>query len=278
MRPTQTLACVLTALALLAGCDSPSGPTTTTEASTATTVALTTPGHPAPSPEEAIALSRLAAHWPLSPDQAEGQRMEHRLLGRHELPQSVGEQRRLLVYSSRPGGHDCNACSPDLSFFEFQLDPADQSQRLLIASLAAVSLGYAGEAPQARVQALGGDRYAVLLSWKEFAQGSTSLLAILTPVEDRMREIWLEEIGASHEQVIDRNTTVDVEWTSDYRFLPGSGLYLDLHLKRHFITGKRLLLDPAKSPFSSELTAQGQVPSELVYRFDGQRFLRVLAQ
>jgi hypothetical protein len=278
MRPTQTLACVLTALALLASCDRPSGPTTTTEASSATTVALTTPGHPAPSPEEAIALSRLAAHWPLSPDQVEGQRVEHRLLGRHELSQSVGEQRRLLVYSSRPGGHDCNACSPDLSFFEFQLDPADQSPRLVMASLAAVSLGYAGEAPQARVQALGGDRYAVLLSWEAFAQGSSSQLLMLTPIEGRMREVLFEEIGASHEQVIDRNTTVNVEWTTDYRFLPGPGPYLDLHLKRHFIKGKRWLLDPVRGPFASELTAQGQVPTELVYRFDGQRMQLVMSR
>lgn len=113
MRPMHSLACVLTALALLTGCDRPSGSATTAEA-TVTPGATGQPDLPAPSPEEAIALSRLAAHWPLSPDQAEGQRVQHRLLGRNELPESVEEQRRLLVYASRPAGHDCNACSPDL--------------------------------------------------------------------------------------------------------------------------------------------------------------------
>lgn len=270
MRLTRSLACVpvLTALALTAGCGRQSE-LATTAAATETPGATGQTGHPAPSLEEAIALIRLATHWPRSTNQAESQRVQHRLLGRHELPQSTGEQRRLLIYASRAAVHDCNACSPDLSFFEFQLDPPDQSPRLVMASLAAVSLGYAGEDPHARVQALGGDRYAIMLNWEEFAQGRSSLLSVLTPVEGRMREVFLDEVGGQHDLVTLSGELAEIEWETDIRFLPGPVPYRDLHLQRRFITGKRWLIDPVQSPLASPLTAQGKVPSEMVYRFNG---------
>ncbi len=38
-----------------------------------------------------------------------------------------------------------------------------------------------------------------------------------------------------------------------------------------------MLLDPRNGPLSDELTADGSVPTRLVYRFDGEQFRLVMA-
>lgn len=270
MLPTHSLACVLAALVLLAGCER-TAPGRTGADMPPDQIAQHAETEAPHSPEEVLALQRLTAHREWEESRSAGDTVVHQLVGRHQLPETGGQQRTLLIYASRGSQHDCSACSPTLSFFEFEQGQAGQAPRLVLADLAAVSLGYAGEAPKTRVQALGGDRYAVLLTWEVFAQGSSYQLVMLTPVKGRMRVVFFEAIGASHTQVIDRDTSIEVEWETDYRFQRGPGPYLDLHLWRRFITGKRWLLNPVRGPFASELTAQGQVPTELVYRFDGQR-------
>ncbi len=277
MRPTHSLACVLAALALLAGCER-TAPGRTGAGMPPVPIAQPAEAQAPDSPEEVIALQRLVAHRDWNKNRSASDTVVHQLAGRYQLPEPGGQQRTLLIYASRGSQHDCSACAPALSFFEFVPGQAGQAPRLLLADLAAVSLGYAGEAPKTRVQALGGDRYLVLLTWEAFAQGSSSQLLMLTPVKGRMREVFSEAIGGSHTQVIDRETTIEVEWEADYRFQPGPGPYLDLHLRRRFIAGKHWLLDPVRGPFASERTAQGKVPTELVYRFDGQRMKLVMSR
>ena len=119
---------------------------------------------------------------------------------------------------------------------------------------------------------------AVLLTWEEFAQGSFSQLSVLTPVGGRMVEVFQDQVGGQHDVLNQSGDLSEVDWETAIRFQPGSGPYLDLHLRRRFIMGRRWLLDPVRGPFASELTAQGQVPTELVYRFDGQRMKLVMSR
>ena len=277
MRTRHSLACWLAALALLVGCER-TAPERAGAGMLPAPIAQPAAAEAPHSPEEVIALQRLLAQRDWDENRSASDTIVHQLVGRHQLPELVGRNHSLLIYASRGSQYDCMACSPALSFFEFEQSQAGQAPRMVLADIAAVSLGYAGEGPKTRVQALGNDRYAVLLTWEAFAQGSSSRLFMLTPVKGRMREVFFEEIGGSHTQVIDRDTTIEVEWETNYRFQPGPGPYLDLHLQRRFITGKRWLLDPVRGPFASELTAQGKVPTELIYRFDGLRMSRVMSR
>ncbi len=278
MRPPQLLPCLLTALSLLAACERRPGPAATQASDTPAAVAPTDPASEPPSTEESVALGRLAEQWPPVPEQPARQRVRHELMQRLELPAAASRPRFLLVYASRQAGHDCSACSPDLSFFEFEPGQAGQPPRLVMASVAAASLGYAGEAPSAKVQALGGERYAVLLSWDIHAQGTQSMLAVLTPIGGRMVEVLQDQVGGQHDELNQSGDLSVVDWETAIRFQPGPGPYLDLHLRRRFIKGRRWLLDPVRGPFASELTARGQVPTELVYRFDGQRMKLVMSR
>ncbi|MEN9905164.1 MAG: hypothetical protein RLZZ555_1729 [Pseudomonadota bacterium] len=210
MRPQVVQACVLAALALLAGCDYPPGLFQVIKTAGPQATA-------APTPEELIALDRLRAHWPRPPDQAEHESVGHHLLGRFALPPTASGPRTLLVYASRRADHDCNACAPDLSFFEFQAGLAGQQPTLRLSSLAALALGYAGEPPGVQVQALGGERYAVRLTWEEFAQGSTGMLSVLVPVKGMMREVLRQEISGSHDLQIAPGQIIGVEWETDLR-------------------------------------------------------------
>ena len=262
---------------LLSGCDRM--PDAATLTASVVPADLEEPVIPAQLPEEAIALRRLEAQWPQTAAEAKQDPMHHALLGRHMLPQLRAGNRMLLVYASRLSSADCNACSPDLSFFEFQISAANAQPVLVMASVKAASLGYASEAPNHQVQLLGGKLYAVVMNWNENAQGSYSLLSVLMPVAGKMREVFNEQMGGSHDQVVGtQGSMVHVDWKTDYSFQHGPGPYLDLHLERHFLEGQRLLLDPRNSPVARELTADGRVPSHLIYRFDGQRYRRVLAE
>ena len=283
MLPSPSLLCLLVPLAMLAGCDRPSGIFKSPQS--VEPDSNVAPAVPAPVtssaalPEEAIALRRLAAQWPQTPEQAGHDSMVHQLLGRHVLPGWPDGSRLLLVYASRLNSQSCNACSPDLSFFEFRINTTADRPTLVMASLKAMSIGYRGEAPRYQVQALDGRRYAIVCRWNANAQGVYQLLSVLMPIGGRMREVFGEEIAGSHDQVVGPAGRLSyVSWKSFYRFLPGPGPTMDLHLERQFLASRQFLLDPRKSPFAQELTADGRVPTYRVYRFDGQRYRRVLAE
>lgn len=274
----------LSAVVLLSGCErTATQPTPTTTA--ATSAEQASQAHPgaveiaAQSAEEIAALRRLTAHWSAAPDNSYGQ-MQHVLVGRHVVPGTQdGGTHLLLVYASRPVNHDCSACVPNLSFFEFQPGSGHAAPSLVMASLAAASLGYAGEPPHHRIHALGDKRYGVSLVWNEYGQGIYSSLALLTPINGQMREVFAEQIGTNHDQLVGAHgsASTPVHWKTLYRFSPGPASLQDLHLERHFLAGKRFLLDAKNGPFAAELTSDGRVPTHLVYRFDGQRYQRVLA-
>jgi hypothetical protein len=168
-------------------------------------------------PEDAIALNRLRAYWPQPDDQAEQDRFRHERVARLELPPLFNGQRLLLVYASRRTGYDCNACSPELSFFEFQTGRDAQAPVLHMASLAAIALGYAGVAPSVRLQTFRSGHYAVVLTWEEFAQGSTTMLSVLTNGEGLMHEVLRQEIGGSHDLQIVPGQIIGLDWFTDFR-------------------------------------------------------------
>lgn len=266
----------LSVAVLLSGCErTPIQPRATTALAEADTV-----GMAAQSAEEIAALQRLRTHWAATTatDSSFGQ-MQHVLLGRHVVPGTQdGGPHLLLVYASRPVTNDCNACVPNLSLFEFQPESDQAVPSLVMASLAVVSLGYAGEPPHYRVHALGDKRYGVSLFWHEYGQGVYSSMALLTPINGLMQEVFADQIGANRDWVVGAHggEFTSVHWKTLYRFSPGSASLQDLHLKRQFLAGKRFLLDTKTGPFAAELTSDGHVPTHLVYRFDGQRYQRVL--
>ena len=227
--------CVLLALGLLGACDQRSAPPTELDGAVSTTLRQVL-GRSA-SPEEVIAQKKLAEHWPERSDAPEQERMSHVLLGRHVLPFAQKPVRVLLVYASQAAGADtsCNACRPALSFFEFQ--GADSKRRTLtMASVAAVSLGYGGEAPRYKVELLSGKQYVVIFTWNEYGQGVHALLSMLAPVNGGMRVVFAEQMGGNYDQVIDSSgATVHVEWSTRYNFKRGVGDYPDLQLDRDFL-------------------------------------------
>lgn len=283
MRIRSTL-CMLTALALLAGCDRSSE--TAAPAQPVEPQAQVEPVSQEPatstvaSPEELIALRRLQAKWnPASEGIAGGDTVHHVLHGRHELPGSKNGSRILLIYASRLDSHSCNACHPDLSFFEFKIDPVTAKTSLVMASLNAARMGYAGMAPKHRVQPMGGKRYAIAFYWKMNAQGIHRYLSIVMPIKGRMREVFHDMVASDYSRFSYGPSELDaVRWKSFYRFQTGPGPYPDLHLERQLLESRKYLLDPRRGPFTEELTANGRVPTYLVYRFNGQRYRRVLAE
>ena len=231
------------------------------------------------SPEEEIALQRLMAHRDWDDNRIGSDTVVHWLLGRHQLPESVGQHRTLLVYASRGSQYDCMACLPGVSFFEFERDPSGGKPRLLMASVkTAPQLGYAGEAPLHRLELLGKRRYAVVFHGNTYSMGIYPMLTVFTPVRGQMRQVFDAAIGGSHDMMYGKSgRSVSVEWQSYYAFRPGPGHYLDLHLERRLLSDRRVLLDPREGPLSDELTADGRVPTYLVYRFDGDLFRPVVA-
>jgi hypothetical protein len=163
MWPTHSLAGMLAALSLLAGCERTENERTGADIPHVP-VALPAVAEAPRSPEEVIALQRLVAHRDWDENRSGDETVVHQLVGRHQLPAAGYRNQSLLIYASRGSQYNCSACSPALSFFEFEPGQAGQAPRLLLADLAAVSQGYAGEAPKTRVQVLGDDRYAVLLT------------------------------------------------------------------------------------------------------------------
>ena len=287
LRCGQRLACLLAALALLAGCK-PAAPESTAYSMPPAASEPAEPAEPsdvplvqaAPgSPEEVIALRRLKAYRKWINIRLGGDTVVHVLQARHDLAPVTGDNRTLLVYSSRGARYDCSACVPVSSFFEFRHDPASGRPRLVMASIAAFQNGYGGETLQHRLVALGQRRYAVVFHGDTYGQGVYSELAVLTPVGGRMREVFGALIGASQSWPIGEpvRELAEVEWQAYYGLRPGPGPYLDLHLERRFLHGRRALLDPRHGPLADELTADGRVPNYLVYRFDGSRFRLVAA-
>jgi len=288
------MVCALAALALLAGCER-MAPERTGKPP-APIIQPADPDTPAPpaedkadqkvlvqeaprSPEEEIALQRLMAHRDWDENRIGSDTVVHWLLGRHPLPDSVGQHRTLLVYASRGSQYDCMACLPGVSFFEFEHDATSGKPRLLMASVkAAPQLGYVGEAPLHRMELLGKGRYAVVFHGNSYSMGIYPMLTVFTPVRGQMRQVFDAAIGGSHEMMYGKGgRSVSVEWQSYYAFRPGPGPHLDLHLERRLLSDRRVLLDPRDGPLSDELTADGRVPTRLVYRFDGKQFIRVMA-
>lgn len=284
----------LTGFALLAGCDRPtatSGPTpistsavtssarpappseTATEVSSNADSEAQTPGVN-PSPEEMIARQRLQAHWA---NLEEGKIIKHRLLARLELPDASSGDHFILSYASRTPGDTCSACAPSLSFFEFRRDTDDIPPRLLRAYVAALELGYAGQAPRPRLQMLGRHRYAITFFWATYGMGVHPQLTVVMPIKGRMQEVFNETIGGQHDVHSDENGFEFVYWKSFHSFQPGPGPYLDLHIERHFLENQRWLRDDRYGEFRSEPRINGQVPMRLIYRFDGQHYRRVIA-
>ncbi len=278
------LACLLTALALLTGCK-PAPP----ESATYTALPVASdPTEPhdtrlvqaAPnSREEVIALRRLMAHKKWKDIRNHDEEIVHVLQARHDLAPVLGEDGILLVYSSRGALYDCSACVPVSSFFEFRRDPASGKPRLMMASIAVTRQGYGGETLQHRLVTLGRRQYAVVFHGETYGQGVYSELSVLTPFGGRMREVFSRLIGATHSWPGQKSDELaEVGWQSYYGLRPGTGPYLDLHLERRFLYGRRELLDARNGPLNHELTANGRVPNYLIYRFDGRRFHRVAAE
>lgn len=216
-----------------------------------------------------MALQQLSTHWPHK-GPTEPDAMQHVLAGRHVLPPVANSPRFLLIYASRRGSQDCNACAPELSFFEFTRGGDGQAPTLGMASVAAMALGYAGDAPQTHIQPLGEARYAVLLSWEEYAQGSATLLSVVLPREGQMREVLREAMDVEYEQTIAPGVVINVAWRTEYRFQPGARGTLDLHLHRHVIEGASFLLDPTQNPWGWPLTTEGRVRTSMVFGLDAK--------
>mgnify|MGYP000907603764 CR=1 FL=1 len=290
---------VLAALALLAGCERTPPERAGSGTPTAPTTQSADPDTPASpaeededreqqkvlvqeaprSPEEEIALQRLKAHRDWDDNRIGDDTVVHWLLGRHQLPDSVGRHRTLLIYASRGSQYDCMACLPGVSFFEFERDPSGGKPRLLMASVKAdPRLGYAGEAPLHRLEILGKGLYAVVFHGNTYSMGIYPMLTVFTLVRGEMRQVFDAAIGGSHGMMYGKGgRSVSVEWQSYYAFRPGPGPYLDLHLERRLLSDRRVLLDPREGPLSDELTTDGRVPTYLVYRFDGDLFRPVVA-
>lgn len=263
--------CVLLALGLLGACDQRSAPPTELDGAVSTAMRQVL-GRSA-SPEELIAQKKLAEHWPERSDAPEQERMRHVLLGRHVLPFEHKPVRVLLVYASQAAGAgaNCNACRPELSFFEFQV--ADSKRRTLtMASVAAVSLGYGGEAPRYKVELLSGKKYVVIFTWDEYGQGVHTLLSMLAPINGGMRVVFAEQMRGNYDQVIGSSgATVHVEWSTRYNFKRGVGDYPDLQLERDSLDGHEVLLGLQKGPLENTLATDSRMPSQLTYRFDWVR-------
>lgn len=281
-RPAQLGLAWLIGLALLAGCDRTpptSGPAPTSTPAAAMQSEAGNSQAQAPvvnrPPDEEIALQRLQAHWA---SQENGQAFEHRRLERLLLPDAAYGNHFILGYASRAPDDTCSACMPSLSFFEFRRDADDSQPRLLRAYVAAVKLGYAGQAPHPRLQMLGRHRYAITLFWASYGMGVYPQLTVLMPIRGRMRKVFDETIGGQYD--LHNREMQDlgfVYWKSLYSFQPGPGLYPDLHLERHFLENRSWLRDARHGEFANEPSVNGQVPTRLVYRFDGRRYRRVIA-
>lgn len=200
-KPTHLLLWLPLLLPLLPGCkrDQPTDPVPVVAPVTNADTNANTPSvpplpplKPPPGlpPEETQAWQLLLDRWPDAP-RSGPQAMQHLRTARHALPSRGKHRRFLLVYASRPVYEDCNACSPYLSFFEFESAGPGKPPTLLHAYVAAEQLGYAGEAPQSKIRRLPGGRYAVFLHWQAFAQGMTDIQVLMKPVEGRMRIYWL---------------------------------------------------------------------------------------
>ena len=286
----------LAGLALLAGCDQTpphSGPTTTV---TPTAASPTGPASPPetvadkssdrddsqapapvtqPSPEEAIALQRLQAYWLGRENE---QVIEHRQLEPLPLPDWSRGSRFILTYASRGHLETCSACLPWLSFFEFRRGTGEAPPRLVRADIAVIQLGYRGQAPRPRLQMLGQHRYAITFFWASHGMGTYPRLTVLTRIKGRMRDVFDEAIGGFHDLYEGEGKEMSlVYWKSFHSFQPGRGPYPDLHVERHFLENQRWLRDARHGAFADEPSVNGQVPTRLVYRFDGRRYRRVIA-
>lgn len=194
--------------------------------------------------------------------------MKHTHIGQYNLLYKHRES-VVLAFTSYDSSFPCHACSPFLSFFEFEKRVG--GWKLSNQEIAVVRAGSYGMFPPEwlTIHVIGDNRYGVLLydGWvaQGYTGGSTSIFA---RVGDEFRSVL--------STVTEQSAPDGRAWTTNFKFNPTStGLY-DIEVNRVGRRGSNDLVfidrkDDAKADIAD---SDNKVRANDVFRFDGTKYSR----
>lgn len=182
-----------------------------------------------------------------------------------------------LVYRSKEGvviafgtitdGHDCHACAPYLSLFEYE--KVDTGWRLVTTNIAVCRAGQWGELPPLSAIVVAEDKFGVLLEDGYTAQGWTNCTTSLyVRVGDRFKNVLKLLVSQGDPDGRSWSSLIKVQDTK-------SGLF-NLVIQRSGAgsTEELVFMDSAPEWKADVADHSGRVRSSDVFRFDGQRYVR----
>jgi hypothetical protein len=95
--------------------------------------------------------------------------LEHNVIDQYSLPYSNRGEGMVVLFYTKTEGHDYHACAPHVSIFEFE--KVAKGWNLITEDIAVFRGGVWGEPPQASVQLISGERYAVIFRDGDMHQG-----------------------------------------------------------------------------------------------------------
>lgn len=211
-----------------------------------------------------IAKTHLAAeNWSAtSPDMEEP--LIHKLVGDYSLVHK-NKEGVVLVFSTITEGHDCHACAPYLSFFEFEKREAGWD--LITSDVGAYQAGSWGEAPNLSVHVVAEDKYGVFMKDGYTAQGwSVCSTSIHARIGDTFREIMLLITAQSDPE--------GRAWDSKLTMLPTSTGFYNIEVQRWGENGPEdLIYMEGNIDLKSDVAGYDEkIKPHDIFKFDGQRY------
>ncbi|MGF6570912.1 hypothetical protein ABH945_003023 [Paraburkholderia sp. GAS333] len=214
-----------------------------------------------------IALTKLqGTNWTkLAPDMKGP--FDHKGAGQYHLIYKHGES-IVVAFATITKGDECHACTPYLSFFEFE--KVSDGWRLADPDVGVIQAGNWGGPPTMSVRVIADDRYGIFLQPGYTAQGwSFGEVLIYARIGDAYQKIF--------EILTDQDDPDDHGWVSEISLIKNDTGFYDIAITRkgepkaddlRYIDG--INVDELKWDVTDQ---SGNIRPHDKYRFDGQRYV-----
>lgn len=213
-----------------------------------------------------IANDHLTKHnWAASAPELE-KPLHHKFVGDYHLVYKAKEG-IILAFGTITEGHDCHACAPYLSLFEFE--KRDGRWKLVTFDIGICKAGRWGELPKLGVHAVADDRYGVFMQGGYMAHGwGIGTTSIHVRFGDEFREVLI--------LITSQSAPDGRSWRSKLTIHPtAAGLY-DIEVQRSGESGAEDMVFMDGNPDLKFDVADydDRIRPHDVFKFDGQRYGR----
>jgi hypothetical protein len=149
--------------------------------------------------------------------------LEHNVIEQYSLLYSARGEGMVVLFYTKTEGDECHACAPHVSIFEFE--KVAGGWNLITQDIAVFQGGTWGNPPQASVQLISGERYAVIFRDGDMHQGwCMEAATIMAKLGDTFTKLLFMPTAQSDP---DMNG-----WSSELAFKENGGALRDLEVRR----------------------------------------------